>query len=91
MNIVPLPVCLLPAARDRKFYTGMAIAMLFTACFRARTWACDNRHRPRTVHMHALLFTVPLVLFIVQMSGVATHGVTLQAWLLRGSLGGGGS
>ena len=78
-----------PAARDRKFYTGMAIAMLFTALIGfSRTYfvglisghatTVTGRVPNVTVHVHALLFTSWLVLFIVQTSLVATHRVKVH-------------
>ena len=78
-----------PAARDRKFYTGMAIAMLFTALFGfSRTYflglisgharTITGRVPNATVHLHALLFMSWLVLFIVQTSLVATHRVKVH-------------
>jgi hypothetical protein len=56
-----------PAARDRKFYTGMAIVMLFTALIGfSRTYffglifghatTITGRVPNATVHLHALLF-----------------------------------
>lgn len=78
-----------PVARDRKFYVGMAIAMLFTALVgfsptyfvglisgHART--ITGRVPNATVHLHALLFMSWLVLFIVQTSLVATHRVKVH-------------
>lgn len=78
-----------PAARDRKFYTGMAIAMLFTALVGfSRTYflrlisghptTITGRVPNTTVHLHALLFTSWLVLFIVQTSLIATHRVKVH-------------
>jgi hypothetical protein len=78
-----------PAARDRKFYTGIAIVMLFTALVGfSRTYflglisgharTVTGRVPNVTVHLHALLFTSWLVLFIVQTSLVATHRVKLH-------------
>jgi hypothetical protein len=78
-----------PAARDRKFYTGIAVAMLFTALFGfSRTYfvglisghptTITGRVPTATVHLHALLFTSWLVLFIVQTSLVATHRVKVH-------------
>ena len=77
------------AARDRKFYTGMAIAMLFTALVGfSRTYflglisghatTITGRVPNATVHLHALLFMSWLVLFIVQTSLVATHRVKVH-------------
>jgi hypothetical protein len=77
------------AARDRKFYTGMAIAMLFTALVGfSRTYflglvsghptTITGRVPTATVHLHALLFTSWLVLFIVQTSLIATHRVKVH-------------
>ncbi len=77
------------AAPDRKFYTGMAIAMLFTALIGfSRTYflglisgharTITGRVPNATVHLHALLFTSWLVLFIVQTSLVATHRVKVH-------------
>ena len=78
-----------PAARDRKFYTGMAIVMLFTALVGfSRTYflglisghatTITGRVPNATVHLHALLFMSWLVLFIVQTSLVATHRVKVH-------------
>jgi hypothetical protein len=78
-----------PAASDRKFYTGMAIAMLFTALigfsrtyfvglFSGHATTVTGRVPNVTVHVHALLFTSWLVLFIVQTSLVATHRVKVH-------------
>jgi len=78
-----------PAARDRKFYTGMAIAMLLTALVGfSRTYflglitghatTITGRVPTATVHLHAFLFTSWLVLFIVQTSLVATHRVKVH-------------
>lgn len=78
-----------PAATDRKFYTGMAIVMLFTALVGfSRTYflglisghatTITGRVPNTTVHMHALLFMSWLVLFIVQTSLVATHRVKVH-------------
>ena len=61
------PRPLVSPARDRKFYTGMAIAMLFTALFGfSRTYflglisghptTITGRVPNATVHLHALLF-----------------------------------
>ena len=83
------PPLVSPAARDRKFYTGMAIAMLFTALFGfSRTYflglisghptTITGRVPNATVHLHALLFMSWLVLFIVQTSLVATHRVKVH-------------
>jgi len=77
------------AARDRKFYTGMAILMLFTALFGfSRTYflglisghatTITGRVPNLTVHLHAVLFTSWLVLFIVQTSLIATHRVKVH-------------
>jgi hypothetical protein len=78
-----------PAATDRKFYTGMAIAMMITALFGfSRTYflglisghptTITGRVPNATVHLHALLFMSWLVLFIVQTSLVATHRVKVH-------------
>src|SRR5437868_9570816 len=78
-----------PAARDRKFYTGMAIVMLFTALFGfSRTYllglisghptTITGRVPNATVHLHALLFMSWLALLIVQTSLVATHRVKVH-------------
>jgi hypothetical protein len=78
-----------PAARDRKFYTAIGIAMLFTALFGfGRTYVLGlvhgypstitGRHLNPTVHLHAAVFTVWLVLFIVQTSLVAAHRVKVH-------------
>lgn len=77
------------AARDRKFYSGMAIAMLFTALVGfSRTYflgllsghaATTTGRVPNvTVHVHALVFMSWLLLFIVQTSLVATHRVKVH-------------
>ena len=84
----PLPL-VSPAARDRTFYTGIAIAMLFTALVGfSRTYflglisghptTITGRVPNATVHLHALLFTSWLVLFIVQTSLIATHRVKVH-------------
>ena len=78
-----------PAARDRKFYTGMSIAMLFTALIGfSRTYflglisghatTITGRVPNVTVHLHALLFTSWLVLFIVQTRLFARHRVKVH-------------
>ena len=78
-----------PAATARKFYTGMAIVMLFTALVGfSRTYflglvsghatTITGRVPNATVHLHALLFMSWLVLFIVQTSLVATHRVKVH-------------
>src|SRR5579872_7143577 len=78
-----------PAARDRRFYTSMAAAMLFTALVGfSRTYflglisgnakTITGRVPNATVHLHALLFTSWLVLFIVQTNLVATHRVKVH-------------
>jgi hypothetical protein len=78
-----------PAATDRKFYTGIAIAMLFTALFGfSRTYflglisgharTITGRVPNATVHLHALLFMSWLVLFIVQTRLIAMHRVKLH-------------
>jgi len=78
-----------PAATDRKFYTGMAMAMMFTALFGfSRTYflglisghptTITGRVPNATVHLHALLFMSWLVLFIVQTSLIATHRVKVH-------------
>ena len=78
-----------PGASDRKFYTGMAIAMLFTALVGfSRTYflglisghatTITGRVPNGTVHLHALLFTSWLVLFIVQTSLIAAHRVKVH-------------
>jgi hypothetical protein len=77
------------ALADRKFYTGMAIVMLFTALVGfSRTYflglisghatTITGRVPNTTVHLHALLFMSWLVLFIVQTSLVATHRVKVH-------------
>jgi hypothetical protein len=77
------------AASDRKFYTGVAIAMLLTALIGfSRTYflglisghprTITGRVPNATVHLHALLFMSWLVLFIVQTSLVATHRVKVH-------------
>ena len=77
------------AARDRKFYTGMALVMLFTALvgfsrtyflglISGRATTITGRVPNATVHLHALLFMSWLVLFIVQTSLVATHRVKVH-------------
>lgn len=77
------------AAPGRKFYTGMAIAMLFTALVGfSRTYflglisgharTITGRVPNITVHLHALLFISWLVLFIVQTSLIATHRVKVH-------------
>lgn len=77
------------AARDRKFYTGIAIVMLFTALVGfSRTYflglifghatTITGRVPNATVHLHALLFTSWLALLIVQTSLVATHRVKVH-------------
>src|SRR5579864_2375442 len=84
----PLPL-FSSAARDRKFYIGIAIAMLFTALVGfSRTYflglisghasTITGRVPNVTVHLHALLFMSWLVLFIVQTSLVATHRVKVH-------------
>jgi hypothetical protein len=76
-------------ARDRKFYTGMAIVMLFTALVGfSRTYflgliaghatTITGRVPNATVHLHALLFMSWLMLFIVQTRLVATHRVKVH-------------
>lgn len=76
-------------ARDRKFYTGMAIVMLLTAVVGfSRTYflglisghatTITGRVPNATVHLHALLFMSWLLLFIVQTSLVATHRVKVH-------------
>src|SRR5947209_20501354 len=78
-----------PAVRDRKFYTGIAIVMLFTALVGfSRTFflglmsghatTITGRVPNSTVHLHALLFMSWLVLFIVQTSLIATHRVKVH-------------
>ncbi len=77
------------AIRDRKFYTGIAIAMLITALIGfSRTYflglisghatTITGRVPNATVHLHALVFMSWLVLFIVQTSLVATHRVKMH-------------
>src|ERR1044071_10172481 len=79
----PLPLYT-SAARDRKFYIGIAVAMLFTAligCSRTYFLGLISGHATTitgrvpnaTVHLHALLFMSWLVLFIVQTSLVPNH------------------
>jgi hypothetical protein len=76
-------------ANDRKFYTGIAIVMLFTALVGfSRTYffglisghptTITGRVPNATVHLHALLFMSWLVLLIVQTSLVATHRVKVH-------------
>jgi len=78
-----------PAATDRKFYTGMAIVMMFTALVGfSRTYflglisghatTITGRVPNATVHLHAMLFMSWLVLFIVQTSLIATHRVKVH-------------
>src|SRR5438270_11599171 len=78
-----------PAARDRKFYTAIAIVMLFTALVGfSRTYflglisghatTITGRVPNATVHLHALLFMSWLVLFIVQTSLVETGRVNVH-------------
>ena len=80
---------LVSPAPDRKFYTGMAIAMLFTALVGfSRTYflglisgharTITGRIPNATVHLHALLFTSWLVLFIVQTRLIAAHRVKVH-------------
>src|SRR5256885_14112270 len=63
----PRPLIVSPAARDRKFYTGIAIVMLFTALIgfsrtyflgliSGRATTITGRVPNATVHLHALLF-----------------------------------
>src|SRR5579872_4659483 len=84
----PLPL-FSTAARDRKFYIGIAIAMLLTALIGfSRTYflglisghaaTITGRVPNVTVHLHALLFMSWLVLFIVQTRLVATHRVKVH-------------
>jgi hypothetical protein len=79
----------LVSAPGRKFYTGMAIAMLFTALVGfSRTYflglisgharTITGRVPNATVHLHALLFMSWLVLFIVQTSLIASHRVKVH-------------
>jgi hypothetical protein len=86
---VPARPLVSTAPRDRKFYTGMGIAMLFTALFGfARTYVLGivhgypstitGRHLNPTVHLHAFVFTGWLVLFIVQTSLIAAHRVKVH-------------
>ncbi len=81
-----------PASRDRKFYTGMGIAMLLTAVVGfAPTYVLGRvhgfqstitgRHLNPTVHLHAFVFTLWLLLFIVQTSLVAAHRVKVHRTL----------
>ncbi len=83
------PLLVSPAARDGKFYTGIAIAMLFTVLVGfSRTYflglvsghptTITGRVPNTTVHLHALLFMSWMVLFIVQTSLVATHRVKVH-------------
>jgi hypothetical protein len=78
-----------PAARDRRFYTGMAVAMLLTALVGfSRTYflglisghatTITGRVPNATVHLHALLFTSWLVLLIVQTRLIASHRVKVH-------------
>ena len=78
-----------PVVHDRKFYTGMAIVMLFTALVGfSRTYflglisghatTITGRVPNATVHLHALLFMSWLILFIVQTNLVATHRVKVH-------------
>lgn len=78
-----------PAARDRKFYSGMAIVMLCTALigFSPRYFlrlisqhatTITGRVPNMTVHLHAVLFTSWLVLFIVQTRLIAAHRVKVH-------------
>src|SRR5579859_5204394 len=84
----PRPV-VSPAARDRKFYTGMGLVMMLTALVGfSRTYflglisghatTITGRVPNATVHLHAFLFTSWLVLFIMQTSLVATHRVKVH-------------
>jgi len=84
----PRPV-VSPAARDRKFYTGMGLVMLFTALvgfsrtyflgrISGHTTTITGRVPNTTVHLHAFLFMSWLVLFIVQTSLIATHRVKVH-------------
>src|SRR5579864_1668127 len=77
------------AVPDRSFYIGMAIAMLFTALVGfSRTYflglisgharTITGRVPNATVHLHALLFTSWLVLFIVQTRLIAAHRVRVH-------------
>jgi hypothetical protein len=76
-------------ARDRKFYTGIGIAMLLTALVGfSRTYflglisghatTITGRIPNATVHVHALLFMSWLVLFIVQTRLITTHRVKVH-------------
>jgi hypothetical protein len=78
------------ASSDRRFYTGMALAMAVTvlAGF-ARTYylplaaggpMATLSGQPMTglVHVHGLLFTAWVLLFVVQTALVATHRVTVH-------------
>ena len=86
---LPRPLLVSPAARDRKFYTGIGVAMLLTALVGfSRTYflglisghatTITGRVPNATVHLHALLFMSWLVLFIVQTSLVARHRVKVH-------------
>ena len=81
-----------PPNTDRKFYTGMAVLMLFSVLFGfGRTYVLGvmhgyqstitGRHLNPTVHLHAFVFTVWLLLFIVQTSLIAAHRVKVHRTL----------
>lgn len=93
MNLAVPPIVVRPAAggkQDRKFYTGMSIAMLlavligFGPTYYFRIAAGQTPHtisnNPITplLSLHAVLFTSWVLLFIVQTSLVATYRVKLH-------------
>lgn len=77
-------------AHDRKFYTGMAVALALTAfigfapsyylrpLFGATQSVTGATSLPPLVHVHGAIFTAWVVLFIVQTALVASHRVQLH-------------
>ena len=88
----PASAILQERARDRRFFTGMAIASLLTAFVGfAPTYylrgLSDAPPLPTLVHVHGLLSTAWLLLFLTQASLVAAHRTDIHRRL--GVAGGG--
>ena len=88
----------LPGGRDRAFYTGMAVVMALTvfAGFSSTYFFRLTSGTPRTVsggpitpllHLHAVLFTAWVVLFIVQTTLVAARRVAVHRRLGLAAIG----
>lgn len=89
-RIASMPAVALPGAYDRLFYSGMAVAMLLTVLagfaptyymrfFSDAPWATlSGGPFTQIVHLHGVLFTAWVVLFVVQTTLIAGRRVLLH-------------